>query len=125
MYRLGLRREFIARHYLVGGDWGEENTEHSHRYQVELVLEKKDLDRHGFLVDIVDVDRHMDEIAAGFQDKTLNELPAFQEANPSIERLATVIHDLSRQRLAHYKLASLAVTVWEDDIAWTSYHSQV
>jgi len=125
MYRLGLRREFIARHYLVGGDWGAENIEHSHRYQVELVLEKKDLDRHGFLVDIVDVDSHMDAIAAGFQDTTLNALPAFEGVNPSIERLATVIHDLLRQRLAHFKLASLTVTIREDDIAWTSYHSRV
>lgn len=125
MYRLGVRREFTARHYLVGGDWGAENIEHPHRYQVELVLEKKDLDRHGFLVDIVDVDSHMDEIVAGFQDKTLNALPAFEGVNPSIERLATVIHDISRQRLAHFQLASLAVTIWEDDIAWTTYHTPV
>ncbi len=124
MYQLGVRREFIARHYLIGGDWGAENIEHSHRYQVELALEKADLDRNGFLVDIVDVERHMDDIVAGFQDKTLNALAAFEGINPSIERLATVIHDLSRQRLAHFQPASLAVTIWEDDIAWTSYRTQ-
>ncbi|MDA8140653.1 MAG: 6-carboxytetrahydropterin synthase [Desulfobacteraceae bacterium] len=121
MYKLGVRREFRARHYLVGGDWGAENIEHAHRYQVELVLEKKELDGHGFLVDIVEVDHHMDEIVAAFQDKTLNAQAAFQGFNPSIERLATVIHDRSRQRLAHFGLESLTVMVWEDDIAWTSY----
>ncbi len=121
MYKLGVRREFSARHYLVGGDWGEENIEHSHRYRLELVLEAEALDRHGFLVDIVEVERHLDEVTAGLRDKTLNALDAFANVNPSIERLATVIYLAFRKRLAPFTLAALVVTIWEDDIAWTSY----
>jgi 6-pyruvoyltetrahydropterin/6-carboxytetrahydropterin synthase len=30
MYILGVRREFIARHFLIGGDWGPENLPNSH-----------------------------------------------------------------------------------------------
>jgi 6-pyruvoyltetrahydropterin/6-carboxytetrahydropterin synthase len=123
MYSLGVRREFSARHYLVGGDWGDENIEHSHRYRMELVLEAMALDRHGFLVDIVLVERHLEEIAALFRGKILNELDAFVGLNPSIERLATVIHAAFRDRLGHLSLAALAVTIWEDDIAWTSYRT--
>ena len=123
MYSLGVRREFSARHYLIGGDWGDENIEHSHHYRMELVLEAKELDRHGFLVDIVEVERHLDEVAAVFQGRTLNTLAAFEGINPSIERLATVIHDGFRQRLAHFRLEALTVTIWEDDIAWTSYRA--
>ena len=41
MYHLGAARKFNARHYLVGGDWGDENIEHSHCYHMELILEKK------------------------------------------------------------------------------------
>ena len=121
MYSLGVRREFRARHYLIGGDWGQENLEHVHHYRLELILEATSLDRHGFLVDIVEVERHLDEVVAGFKDKTLNALPVFTELNPSIERLATVINDAFKQRLAHLPLCALAVTIWEDDIAWTSY----
>lgn len=121
MYSLGVRREFSARHYLIGGDWGDENVEHSHRYRLELILEAKSLDRNGFLVDIVEVERHLDEVASVFQGKTLNELAAFANANPSIERLATVIHCAFRERLAPFRLAALCVIIWEDDIAWTSY----
>lgn len=123
MYSLGVRREFSARHYLIGGDWGEENIEHSHRYRLELVLEKKDLDNHGFLVDIVEVERHLDEVAALFQDKTLNALVAFAGINPSIERLAAIIHDIFRKRLGSFHLEALTVKIWEDDIAWTSFHA--
>ena len=121
MYNLGVRREFCARHYLVGGDWGDENIEHAHHYRLELVLEAEALDRHGFLVDIVEVERHLDEVTAGFRDKTLNALDAFANLNPSIERLATIIHLAFRKRLAQFTLAALVVTIWEDDIAWTSY----
>jgi len=125
MYSLGMRREFDARHYLIGGDWGAENVVHSHRYRLELVLEAQELDEHGFLMDIVELQRHVDDIVALFQGRTLNGLAAFAGLNPSIERLATRIHAALRERLAHLQLAALTVTVWEDDIAWTSYRAGV
>lgn len=123
MYSLGVRRQFSARHYLVGGDWGSENLEHSHRYRMELVLEATSLDRHGFLVDIVEVEAHLVEVIGEFQDRTLNAHPAFTGLNPSIEQLATILHAALRIRLAHLPLSALAVTIWEDDIAWTSYRT--
>lgn len=123
MYRLGVRRKFSARHYLTGGYWGDENIEHTHNYQLELVLEKKELDHHGFLVDIVEVEHHLDEVTATFQGQTLNTLVAFAGINPSIEILATIISDMFRKRFASFQLEALTVTIWEDDIAWTSYRA--
>lgn len=123
MYNLGVRREFRANHYLIGGDWGEENLEHAHDYQLEIVLEKAQLDQHGFLVDIVEVERHLDEIIAMFAGKTLNGLPIFSGLNPSIERLATVMHGLFSERFINFDLDALKVSIWEDEIAWTSYRA--
>jgi 6-pyruvoyltetrahydropterin/6-carboxytetrahydropterin synthase len=123
MYSLGVRREFSARHYLVGGDWGSENHEHAHRYRMELVLEATTLDRHGFLVDIVEVEGHMAEVVGEVQDKTLNALAVFAGLNPSIEQLATILHAALKTRLVHLPLFALTVTIWEDDIAWTSYRT--
>lgn len=123
MYSLGMRREFSARHYLIGGDWGEENIEHAHRYQLELILEKKELDRHGFLVDIVEVELHLKEAIANIEGKTLNNLETFHGGNPSIERLAKIFHDIFMERLASFDLSSITITIWEDDIAWTSYRA--
>ena len=57
MYRLAVTRDFIAQHYLIGGDWGAENSRHSHAYRLQLVLQGKTLDRHGYLADIVEVER--------------------------------------------------------------------
>jgi len=125
MYSLGVRREFRARHYLIGGDWGDENYEHTHCYRMELVLEAAVLDDNGFLVDIVEVEHHLDEVTAVFRDRTLNMLAEFSNVNPSIERLATVIHEAFRKRFAHLSLDAITVSIWEDDIAWTSYRASL
>ena len=61
MYTLGVRRDFIARHFLIGGDWGSENFPNSHHYILELQLEGRELDQHGYLVDILDVEKHLDD----------------------------------------------------------------
>ncbi len=125
MYRLGVSRGFEARHYLVGGDWGEENNEHSHQYKVELILEARNLDPHGFLVDIVEVEKHLDEVVAQFSGKTLNSIDVLSDRNPSIEELATVLQGLFAQRLRSFQLEAITVIVWEDDSAWTSYRTAV
>jgi 6-pyruvoyltetrahydropterin/6-carboxytetrahydropterin synthase len=125
MYSLGVGREFNARHYLVGADFGDENTEHQHRYRLEVVLEAEDLNRHGFLVDIVEVETHLDAVVAGVRDQILNTLAPFSGLNPSIERLAFIIHQTLRGRLLGAGLTALTVTIREDDIAWTSYRESL
>ena len=47
MYTLAVRRDFITRHFLIGGDWGPENLPNSHHYVLELQLRANELDRHG------------------------------------------------------------------------------
>jgi 6-pyruvoyltetrahydropterin/6-carboxytetrahydropterin synthase len=32
MYTVAVRRDFIAQHYRIGGDWGAENELHAHHY---------------------------------------------------------------------------------------------
>ena len=39
MYTVTITRDFVAQHFLIGGDWGAENQWHSHHYQVEVRLE--------------------------------------------------------------------------------------
>ncbi len=67
----------MPRHALIGGDWGRENEPNSHGYLLELQLSSEALDEHGFLVDIVDVDQHLDHLVSRYRDVMLNELPEF------------------------------------------------
>ncbi len=121
MYFLAVRREFVAQHYLVGGDWGAENLRHSHHYQVEVELSGPQLDEHGYLVDIVDLEAHLDALTSYFRDRTLNELPEFSGLNPSIERFARIFCTMLKARFQAPNLAAIRVKVWETGIAWAAF----
>ena len=91
MYKLAVRRDFIAQHALIGGDWGAENQPHSHHYVLELQMEGDTLDEHGFLVDIVDVEHALAGVVNGYRDFLLNDLPEFSGLNPSLENFSRII----------------------------------
>jgi 6-pyruvoyltetrahydropterin/6-carboxytetrahydropterin synthase len=125
MYTLAVQRDFIARHYLIGGDWGPENDPHAHHYRVEVRLEGSTLDQHGYLVDIVDVEHHLDALVAEYRDQMLNDLPAFAGLNPSIEHFSRIFHHAIRSRIKAETLDAITVVLWENEIAWTSYREDV
>jgi 6-pyruvoyltetrahydropterin/6-carboxytetrahydropterin synthase len=120
MYRLAVTRDFIAQHYLIGGDWGAENAKHSHAYRLEVQLEGRTLDRHGYLADIVAVDRAIADTLAGFRDRTLNDLAPFDGLNPSLERFARILWEALRAQL-QCDAASLSVRLWENERDWAAY----
>ena len=121
MYTLGVKREFIARHFLIGGDWGPENFPNSHHYVLELQLEGKELDGHGYLVDIVDVEKNLDEIVDYYKEQMLNDKPEFAGLNPSIEHFARILATSLSERIQAKNITALKVVLWENELAWASY----
>lgn len=121
MYNVAVKRDFVAQHFLIGGDWGPENDLHSHHYYVELQLEGKELDQHGYLVDIVDIEKQLDSIVAYYRDRTLNELPEFAGLNPSIEHFSRIIASALNDGIKAHNISRLTVVIWENEIAWASY----
>ena|SRR5690606_10695701 len=119
MYRLAITRDFIARHFLIGGDWGAENVEHSHHYKVQLRLDGDSLDAHGYLVDIVELEAALGEIIKRYRDRTLNELPAFAGRNPSLERFARLLYEELRQ-LPVLAGLGLELRLWENERDWAA-----
>jgi len=121
MYTVAVKRDFIAQHYLVGGDWGVENNLHSHHYQLELQLGGDVLDQHGYLVDIVDVEKGLESLVAHYRDQTLNNLAEFAGFNPSIEHFARILCQALAARVTALNVNHLTVRLWENDLAWASY----
>jgi 6-pyruvoyltetrahydropterin/6-carboxytetrahydropterin synthase len=121
MYELGIKRDFIARHFLVGGDWGPENFPNSHHYVLELQLEGRELDQHGYLVDIVEVDKNLDEIVNYYKEQMLNEKPEFAGLNPSIENFARILATSLSERIKAKNISEIKVVLWENDSAWAAY----
>jgi 6-pyruvoyltetrahydropterin/6-carboxytetrahydropterin synthase len=121
MYTLGVRRDFIARHFLIGGDWGAENYPNSHHYILELQLEGMELDQHGYLCDIVDVEKHLNEIVDIYNEQMLNERPEFADLNPSIEHFARILATSLNERIDAENISKLKVVLWENESAWAAY----
>lgn len=124
MYTVAVKRDFVAQHFLIGGDWGQENEWHSHHYTVEAQLEGESLDRHGYLVDIVDIESNLEALVARYRDQTLNELPEFADLNPSIEHFARILCQKLAARIRAQNLRAIAIKVWENEIAWASYRHE-
>ena len=121
MYKVAVSREFIAQHYLVGGDWGRENQLNSHHYRLEIIIQNEELDKHGYLVDIVEVESAINDIVSTYQDNTLNEFSEFQGLNPSLENFCKIIGDVFCSKLSSIKLYSVEIKLWEDANAWASH----
>ena len=121
MYALRVDRAFKAYHFLIGGDWGSENTHHSHDYRFEAIFEGPDLNKHGYLLDIVDVESAMDQQVARYENSTLNELEEFEGLNPSIEHFSRILWERMASTISKDGLTSMTIRVWEDGFAWARY----
>ena len=125
MYSVAVQRDFIAQHYLIGGDWGLENQIHSHHYRVELQLEGAYLDKHGYLVDIVDIENALKAQVDYYRDRILNDLPEFTGLNPSLEHFSRILCQALVASIHAPNIQMVRVKLWENEIAWASYRQTV
>ena len=76
-YAIAIRRDFIGQHYLRGDAVASEKIAHSHHYGVEVRVDGSDLNEDGYLVDILEIESHLQDLIGRYQDRTLNDLPEF------------------------------------------------
>jgi 6-pyruvoyltetrahydropterin/6-carboxytetrahydropterin synthase len=113
-------RDFVAQHYLTVPNCGPENEWHSHRFEVEVLLEGEELNQNGYLVDIVEVEDAIDALVNRYRDATLNDLMEFEGLNPSIEHFSRIFCESLQEQLGADGL-DMTVKIWEDEDAWASY----
>ena len=126
MFSTGVKRSLTARHFLAG-DFGEESVPHNHPYEVELICRSRKLDRNGFSTDIAAMEAALEDVLASIDDVLLNDLPFFQEKQPSLENLAVYLSVELRRRLSEHNAdpaEPLEIRIWEAPNAWASYLEQ-
>jgi len=121
MYTVAVTKDFIANHFLIGGDWGSENFPHAHHYVAEISIEAAELDKHGYLVDIMEIEAALDSIVDDFRDSMLNEKSAFSGLNPSIEHFSRIICERMLDLVKPPGSGSLNVKLWENATCWAAY----
>ncbi len=78
--------EFSAAHVLYGYP-GACNRVHGHNFKVELEVEASGLDSVGMAVDFTALETIAASIAQDLDHQLLNEIPPFNEVNPTAENL--------------------------------------
>ena len=124
MYTLSVKRDFIARHFLIGGDWGPENFPNSHHYVLELQMSGSEIDHLCYLVDIVEVEKQLDQLINYYNYQMLNDKPEFDGLNPSIEHFARILATSLSERIQASNIHTIKVVLWENDSAWAAYELQ-
>jgi 6-pyruvoyltetrahydropterin/6-carboxytetrahydropterin synthase len=112
MYTLAVQRDFVARHFLIGGDWGPENDLHAHHYRVEVRLEGAELDQHGYLVDIVEVECALDELVSRYRDGVLNQIGNSPALTPASSTSAA--SSARRFPLGSGRRRTVIARIWEN-----------
>lgn len=128
MYTLTVKDNFIAQHYLTVPDCGPENQRHSHHFTVEIILESETLNKWGYVCDITDVKSALSSLKDSVSDQTLNDLPAFEGLNPSVEHFARIASQHIRDALddeTRARCHCLRVRIWEDEEAAAQYTAKL
>jgi len=96
---------------------------HGHNWRIDLRLAGDGLDEEGMLLDFTRAKRILSEVLDDLDHAYLNDVPPFDEINPSSENLARVIAERVAQRLpAGVQLAS--VTTWESEGCAATYRPE-
>lgn len=120
MYRLNVKSEFSAAHYLREYK-GKCEELHGHNWKIEAVVAALKLDRQGLALDFHKLKKMLKEVLDELDHKYLNQLSYFKKQNPTSENLAKYIFDKLCAQLPKDNYDLQAVTVWESDNCSASY----
>ena len=131
MYSVTKRIDFCYGHRLLDYN-GVCAHPHGHNAVAEIEVRRPELDARNMVVDFTDiknvvkdwVDRELDHKMSLRRDdplvaplQSLGEPMYLLESNPTVERIARLIYDVSREQ----GLDVSRVTVWETPSSWSTY----
>jgi 6-pyruvoyltetrahydropterin/6-carboxytetrahydropterin synthase len=131
MYSVTKRIDFCYGHRLLDYD-GVCKHPHGHNAVAEIEVRAETLDKRNMVVDFTDIklqvkswiDRELDHRMILRRDDPLVDLlqklgePVYVlESNPTVERIARLLFDISREQ----GLPVTRVTVWETPSSWATY----
>jgi 6-pyruvoyltetrahydropterin/6-carboxytetrahydropterin synthase len=118
MYILTVESHFDAAHFLRGYQ-GKCESLHGHRYRVAVKIASKVLNDIGLAYDFGDIKAALKPILARYDHTLVNDVPPFDEINPSAEDIARTIFEELKPKIEGATLDS--VTVWESPESSAEY----
>lgn len=128
--RLARRRGFSCLHRYEVGQWTETQNRqvfgacftpsgHGHNYEMEIYLEGEVDALTGMVINLVDVDRALEQVVAPIEGRHLNfEVPEFKERVPTTELLADYLFKRSLVEFANLNVRIVKLRLFEYDDLW-------
>lgn len=120
LYEITVEVSFSASHQLRD-DKGQVEPLHGHNFRVQASVASRELDELGLVVDFLELEAMLKEVISPFDHRHLNDLPPFDELNPSTEHMARFFYDKLREKLASLGLGVRLLRVWEAPTFSASY----
>ncbi len=119
-YQLKTHVDFSAAHLLRGYD-GPCARLHGHNYRLEVEVEATRLDEIGLAVDFSEIRSAARAHIADFDHRHLNEIPPFDQLNPTAENVAAVLFRRLAATLNSDRVRVAAVTLSESERSSVRY----
>ena len=91
MYQVSVEQHFDAAHFLRGYR-GRCEALHGHRFRVVARVSAAGVDDIGLAYDFTELKSHLRDILSRFDHTCLNDIPPFDEINPSSENIAATVY---------------------------------
>jgi len=115
-----IERNFSSAHQLRGYKGKCENL-HGHNYKIEIYARGRELDNVGLLVDFVELKAAADEVVTYLDHRNINELPPFDELQPSAENLAKYVLERVSKRVSDDRVQIYKVRCFETPTSVATY----
>lgn len=119
-YSLKVLTDFASAHTLRGYP-GACSRMHGHNWKLEVEVDAERLNEVGMAIDFKDIRRKAKDIAGELDHRYLNEVPPFDEQNPTAENIAAYLYRRLAAELNDGNVAVTAITLWETDRACVRY----
>lgn len=124
MFEVTVEASFSAAHHLRGYA-GKCAHNHGHNFRARVTVAGEELDETGMLIDFGVLKRWLREICERYDHASLNDIPPFDQTNPTTENLARSIAEEIRSRLKQHApgrdLRVAQVWIQETDTNFASY----
>lgn len=120
MYTALVIRNFSSAHCLREYK-GKCEAVHGHNWKVEITVGSETLDELGMVYDFSVLKQKADQLLDTFDHVFLNDVPPFDQVNPSSENIARVIYERMSEVVNDDRVTVLLVSVWESDNSKATY----
>jgi len=120
MYKVSVEHHFDAAHALRGYK-GKCEAIHGHRFKVVAKVTATKLDDTGLAYDFTELKAKLKAILEKFDHTFVNDVPPFDEINPSSENMAQAIYGELKEALKDAPVVLETVEVWESPTSGVEY----